>query len=690
MNIKNFPKNDQNFINKNFLSKNNKLIQQNSKSSDSMKKNYNFSTPTIDINNIPSDNKNTVMENLKNITLPYNINQNLPLITDSSTNQISQKTDEISLTNNNEINNKFNNNNIVNKENYAHKSLIDASSVIDFNKDEIMDDIVANTEYGNIHKRPLSPKYKETAPTNISSRRKLDQINDIIIASIFCHIPNTYEEAINSEDKNNWIEAINDELNNLYSNNIMTFVKNVPKNKNIITTKWVFNTKRDSNNNIYKYKARLVARGFKQKWGIDYELTYSPTLNIDGLKLIFAISAALKWNIFQLDIKAAYLNAPLDKDIYTTIPKGDTRFGRGYWKLNKALYGLKQSGRQWYNTIRKFLIKNEFIQIKSEQCIFKFTKNNITKCIIGLYVDDMVIAGENEYIKQIINKIKSKFKISKCDPIEYILGIEVKKENNSYIISQKNFINNMLYKFNIDNTKKRKTPCTGDNKISENNKPFDKTIYKSAIGSLIYLSKCTRPDIAFAVNKASRKCENPTISDWNKIINILKYINSTKEFKIEYNGKGELVAYTDSDFAGCLEDRKSTSGGIILMGTSPICWLSKKQTSVATSTAEAEYISTSENIKKILWIRNIIKEILNKWITVKIYTDNQASKKIMENGEINTKLKHISVRYHFNRDNIAKKKVKLEYIDTENMLADILTKDSNGPKIQKFTNNIFI
>jgi len=154
--------------------------------------------------------------------------------------------------------------------------------------------------------------------------------------------------------------------------------------------------------------------------------------------------------------------------------------------------------------------------------------------------------------------------------------------------------------------------------------------------------------------------------------------------------RGSFVAYTDSDFAGCLEDRKFTSGGIILMGTSPICWLSKKQTSVATSTAEAEYISTSENIKKILWIRNIIKEILNKWITVKIYTDNQASKKIMENRETNTKLKHISVRYHFNRDNIAKKKVKLEYIDTENMLADILTKDSNGPKIQKFTNNIFI
>ena len=130
-----------------------------------------------------------------------------------------------------------------------------------------MDNSVVDIEYDNTNKRSLSPKYKETAPTNISTRRKLNQINDIIIASIFCRIPNTYEEAINSEDKNNWIEAINDELNSLYSNNIMTFVKNVPKNKNIISTKWVFNTKRDSNNNIYKYKALLVVREFKQKMG---------------------------------------------------------------------------------------------------------------------------------------------------------------------------------------------------------------------------------------------------------------------------------------------------------------------------------------------------------------------------------------------------------------------------------------
>jgi len=363
-----------------------------------------------------------------------------------------------------------------------------------------------------LRKRPCSSSIPDFSNTYPNSRFKDNHYNtDKMIASVFMDTPNNYTEAINCPNKSNWINAIKDELNNLYNNKIMTFVKRIPKNKNLITTKWVFATKKDANNNIIKYKARLVARGFKQKYGIDYELTYSPALNIDGLKLIFALSAKFRWNVYQLDIKAAYLNAPLDRDIYTTIPKGDSNFGRGYWKLNKALYGLKQSGRQWNKTITKFLIKQGFKQILSEKCIFKYSIKNKTKCIIGLYVDDMIIAGEDKIITDIIKKIKNKFKVSNCGPVEYILGIKVEKENNKYIISQKGFIENLLNKFNIKNTRKRNTPCTGDNIKSENKNPFNITTYKSAIGSLIYLSKCTRPDIAFAVNKAARKCECPTV-----------------------------------------------------------------------------------------------------------------------------------------------------------------------------------
>jgi len=168
----------------------------------------------------------------------------------------------------------------------------------------------------------------------------------------------------------------------------------------------VFAIKKDSNYIIVRFKARLVVRGFKQRRGINYELAYSPTLNINGLKLIIVLAGKFNWNIFQLDIKAAYFNAPLDTDIYTTIPLGDTNFGRGFWKLNKAVYGLKQSGRRWNQTITKFLNKNGFKQIKSEKCIFKYSKNNKTKCIIGLYVDDMIITGEDKEIQNIITKIK--------------------------------------------------------------------------------------------------------------------------------------------------------------------------------------------------------------------------------------------------------------------------------------------
>jgi len=207
---------------------------------------------------------------------------------------------------------------------------------------------------------------------------------------------------------------------------------------------------------------------------------------------------------------------------------------------------------------------------------------------------------------------------------------------------------------------------------------------------LIYLSRCSRPDIAFAVNKASRNSEEPTVSDWKKVIHILQYLNTTKNYKIKYDGKGEILGYTDADFAGDIKDRKSTSGHIILFGNSPICWYSKKQSIVASSTCEAEYISTSECIKKVLSIRNILEELIRFNGSIKIFTDNLASKINIENGNVNSKSKHIQIKFHIDRDYIEKKFVKLLYIDTNNMLADILTKNSNGNKITNFANKVFI
>ena len=538
----------------------------------------------------------------------------------------------------------------------------------------------------NFHKRSLSD---DLTPSQ-SQKFRRSNFNSKIIASLENFVPQSFFQATNCKDHVLWEKAIDNELDNLYTNKIMTFVNTIPDGKKPIPSKWVYALKTDGLGHVIKHKARFVAKGFIQKYGIDYEMTFSPTLNIDCLKLLIALAAKFKWDILQLDIKAAYLNANLDKDIYVKIPPGDPNFGRGYWKLNKALYGLKQSGRQWYKTISKFLIEQGMEQLKSESCVFKKVINRKLVCIIGLYVDDMIVTGEKEEINKIFNKIKNKFKISKSGPIDYLLGIKVENNNKTYSLSQTQFINNILKKFNINNQRVRRTPCVGDNTKSENNQPFDKTKYKSAIGMLIYLSKCTRPDIAFSVNKAARNSENPTVSDWRKVIAILQYLKDTKNYKIKYDGTGNIVGYTDSDFAGDVTDRKSTSGNIILMGNNPISWTSKKQSVVATSTAEAEYISASVCIKKLLRIKNILYELFkfNKPLT--LFTDNNASKISMENGELNPKLKHISIKYHFNKDNIEKNLIKLKYISTDKMLADTLTKCVNGTKMTTFANQIFI
>ena len=418
---------------------------------------------------------------------------------------------------------------------------------------------------------------------------------------------------------------------------------------------------------------------------MDYDLTFAPTLSIDSLKLILALASESHFDV----IKAAYLNADLDKDIYVNVPEGDKNYKKGFWKLNKALYGLKQSGRQWNETITNFLKKTGFEQLKSEPCIFKkVNKEGKIICIVGLYVDNMIITGINYEIKRTIKLIRKKYKMSNFGPINFLLGIKVDKHGYNYSISQLAYIENILSRFNVNNIRKAKTPCTGDNP-GENQEPFDKTTYKSALGSLIFLAKCTRPDIAYSVNKAARNTENPTHSDWKKVMNILKYLNSTKHYKITYNERREFAAYTDSDLGGDINDRKSTSGFIIVKGNNPICWGSKKKTTVATSTMEAEYIATTECTKKALWIRNILIELINYNKPMKIYTDNMASKTTIENGQLNSKLKHINIKFYFNKDHIKNKNIILEYVSTDKMLADVLTKYVNGPKMTKFSNLIF-
>jgi len=331
-------------------------------------------------------------------------------------------------------------------------------------------------------------------------------------------------------------------------------------------------------------------------------------------------------------------------------------------------------------------------QYLSDKCLFgMYNKKNKLIALLTLYVDDILITGEDNIVKFIIEKLKNKYTISKESNINKIIGINVYKTKDGYKINQKDYIDKVIKKYNMNKTKTMKYPCR---KISENDrknsKPIDINKYKSLLGSLLYIAVKSRPDISYAVNQAARICEEPTLVDYNALLTILQYLKSTKEKSIHYNGKNKLVGYSDADFANDENTRRSTTGYIYLLGKSPISWKSQMQRNITLSTAEAEFVSLTECTKQGLWIKSLFEEITKRKIKINIKVDNKACIAITEDENIKGRCKHMDIKYKFMREKLKHNEIKIEYIDTNNMLADPLTKPTSGTKINKFNNFIFI
>ena len=359
--------------------------------------------------------------------------------------------------------------------------------------------------------------------------------------------------------------------------NVYTFVCNVPKDKNLISCRWVFTYKRNDKGEIVRCKARLVARGFSQVLGIDYIETFSPTLKQDSLRIITSLVVHYKFNIYQLDIKAAYLNAELNEELYMEIPEGDENYNKGFWRLNKAIYGLKQAGRMWNFKINDTLLELGFTRCKSEPCAYvKKDYNNNVICILAIYVDDILIAGRNKTINKIKEDIKSKFELSDVGLVDFIIGIKFIKCNDGYLLHQSQYVDKILNEFNIDKYNETSHMLYIKNEELRN-RNFNPKLYMKAVGCLLYLAIGTRPDILFATSKTSRKNKNPTYEDWMNVIRIFRYLKGTKYYGIKFTNNINLNVYVDADLGGDEETKRSTTGFIILMGTAPIKWYSKLQ-----------------------------------------------------------------------------------------------------------------
>lgn len=498
----------------------------------------------------------------------------------------------------------------------------------------------------------------------------------------------TQDETLNFDDisllphceQQKWKEAMDDEMRSMKENDVWD-LEELPLDRHAISCKWVLRKKRDG-----KYRARLVARGFMQKEGIDYTQTFSPVISMPALRFILVIMLNENLNVFVLDVKTAFLNGDLNEVIYMDQPEGYEDNSGRKCKLKKSLYGLKQAPRQWYEKFQNFVMKLGFKQLNSEPCIF-IRHVNSKKIIMALYVDDLLISGSNiQEVNVIIDLLCKEFEMSKSEKASDFLGIRMEFTPDGLFLDQECYILRLLKKYKMLDC----NPCSIPIEPKSTPAMFEKGNafngpFRELVGSLLYLAYVSRPDISFAVNCLSQLQEHPTDVAWNALKKILRYLKGTIKLKINYK-KGnlddsDLSIYVDADWGSNSKDRKSVSGYIIMFCNCPILWCVNKQKTIALSTTEAEIIALCKGIQDILWIKGIISEIVSVK-NISVFEDNQSCIRCLTNENNYGRMKHIDIKLKFIRNVISDNCIKIEYISSDAQIADMLTKALPKTKLQ--------
>lgn len=495
--------------------------------------------------------------------------------------------------------------------------------------------------------------------------------------------PKSFKEIFMSKNVDEWICAVEQEYNSLIKNQTWDLV-DLPNDRKTIGCKWVFKTKLTPDGKVDKRKARLVAKGYNQKYGIDYTDTFAPVVRQTSLRLVYALSVENDLKLKQLDVSTAFLNGDLDEEIFMDQPEGFIIKGteKKVCLLKKSIYGLKQAGRQWFKKIDEVLKKFNLTNSKYDQCIY-YLKNNTSILIVTLYVDDIIIACNNDELTNMLTKLLSNnFEIRDLKEPKHCLGLEICKENDSLSICQPGYIESIIDKYGLSNAKSVKIPMQPktnlekEPKIVGEREKVDQTKYQEIIGSLLHLSVFSRPDISCSVNKLSQFCQDPRKQHMNAALYIIRYLKETKDWKLVYKKTSlPLIGYADANWAEDIYDRKSQSGFCFILAGAVISWESRKQNVVATSSAESEYIALAESTKEAMYLRYLLEELgfPPDGPTV-IMSDSQSAQHMANFGGHHSRTKHIHYRYHFIRDAVANKIINIKYVPTENMTADVLTK----------------
>lgn len=507
--------------------------------------------------------------------------------------------------------------------------------------------------------------------------------------------PRTYKEAMESPEAEEWRQAMQKEITTLESFPAWNLVPR-PKNRHVLRGKWVFKRKLYPDGSINKHRARFVAQGCTQKKGIDYQETFSPVISAAAIRTVIAVATHNQWIIRQRDVVLAYLNGELtDVEIFIEQPEGFSTGPESVCRLNRALYGLKQSGRVWNHRLHEELIMLGLTQSPSEPCIYVLQEGQVARLVVAVYVDDILLTGpDEEVVSRFELSLAEKFKMTEGEDLTFILGIRVTTGDRMRFLDQKHFVLQVLERFGMQDANPAATPMEKGimEKLQRSTEvdACDQARYAEAIGSLLWVSTMTRPDIAFATSFLARFIARPARDHWGAVKRVLRYLRGTIDHGITLEGRpdhsNQITTFCDSDWAGCRETRASTTGFIIKYGGSPISWRSQRQKCVATSSCEAEFIAGSAATQETKWLRTIAEQI-DASITrgpSQLWIDNAGAAELAVNARVSSRSKHIDIRYHHLRQCAAEGVIQIERIPSAENPADIFTKPLDKEKFVKF------
>ncbi|KAG7589765.1 GAG-pre-integrase domain [Arabidopsis suecica] len=450
--------------------------------------------------------------------------------------------------------------------------------------------------------------------------------------------------------------------------------------RNIVGCRWVYRIKRLPNGSIDRFKARLVAKGFHQRPGVDFEETFSPVIKHATIRLVLGVAVARDWPLRQVDVNHAFLQGPLQEEVYMLQPPGfiDKDRPNHVCRLRKAIYGLKQAPRAWYNALRDFLLSIGFVNSLADASMFVLNKGGVLVYIL-IYVDDFLITGNNSMeVSRIIQVLAARFSLKDLGNLSYFLGMEAYRDTSGLHLTQTKYITDLLVKTNMASCKPVSTPMCSNDRLTAfaGSVLDDPTEFRTIVGSLQYLL-LTRPDIAFAVNRLSQYMHRPTTVHFEAVKRILRYLAGTPTKGIFFSRTTplNLHAYSDADWAGNQDDYSSTGAYIVYLGKQPISWCSKKLKGVARSSTEAEYRSVAITASEVKWLVSLMAELGIPLVsTPTIFCDNVGATYLCANPVFHSRMKHLALDYHFVREQVQSNKLRVSHITSADQLADALTK----------------